>query len=345
MSQSLNVMLRRTLPGAALLTTLAAMAGAVLIAMNAGRYGIDPVTVIKVIAAQWLPITPDWSPRVETVIFNIRLPRVGVALLVGACLACSGVSFQGVFRNPLVSPFLLGVSAGAGFGAALAILQGGGSLTIQLYAFVFGALAVIAAVLLARLYRSGHTLVLILSGTITGSVFTALLGLLKYTADTENKLPVIEYWLLGSLSAAGKDAFWNLAIISVPVMLAVYLLRWRLNLLSSGDEQAQLLGVNVKRERILHITLGTILCAAAVATCGIVGWVGLVAPHLARMIVGPDHVKLIPMSMALGATFLLIVDTLARTLVQAEIPLGIVTALVGAPFFALLLARSGRGWS
>lgn len=345
MSAPLSAALRRGLPGAALFTTLAVMVGVVLVAMNAGRYGIDPVTVVRVILSQWFPITPDWSPRIETVIFNIRLPRVGVALLVGACLASSGVSFQGVFRNPLVSPFLLGVSAGAGFGAALAILQGGGSLTIQLYAFVFGGLAVIAAVLLARLYRSGHTLVLILSGTITGSVFTALLGLLKYTADTENKLPVIEYWLLGSLSAAGKDAFWNLAWVSVPVMVLVYLLRWRLNLLSSGDEQAQLLGVNVKRERILHITLGTILCAAAVATCGIVGWVGLVAPHLARMIVGPDHVKLIPMSMALGATFLLIVDTLARTLVQAEIPLGIVTALVGAPFFALLLARSGRGWA
>lgn len=338
-------LLRRGLPGAALLGTLGAMVIIALIAMNAGRYGIDPVTVVKVILSQWLPIEPDWSDRVETVIFNIRLPRIGVALLVGACLASSGVSFQGVFRNPLVSPFLLGVSAGAGFGAALAILQGGGSLTIQLYAFLFGGLAVIVAVLLARLYRSGHTLVLILSGTITGSVFTALLGLLKYTADTENKLPVIEYWLLGSLSAAGKDAFFNLALIAVPTMVLVYLLRWRLNLLSSGDEQAQLLGVNVKRERIFHITLGTVLCAAAVATCGIVGWVGLVAPHLARMIVGPDHVKLIPMSMALGATFLLIVDTLARTLVQAEIPLGIVTALVGAPFFAVLLARSGKGWT
>ncbi|MBJ6987862.1 MULTISPECIES: iron ABC transporter permease [unclassified Devosia] len=338
-------LVRRTLSGAALPITCVCMIAASLFAMNAGRYGIDPVTVIKVILSRFIDIPVDWNARVETVIFNIRLPRIGVALLVGACLASSGVSFQGVFRNPLVSPFLLGVSAGAGFGAAVAILQGGGTLTIQLYAFAFGGLAVIAAVLLARLYKNSNTLVLILSGTITSSVFTALLGLLKYTADTENKLPVIEYWLLGSLSAAGTDAFINIAVVAIPAMVLVYLLRWRLNLLTSGDEQAQLLGVNVKRERILHITLGTLLCAAAVSTCGIVGWVGLVAPHLARMIVGPDHVKLIPMSMALGATFLLIVDTLARTLVMAEIPLGIVTALVGAPFFAVLLARSGKGWS
>jgi len=337
--------LRRTLSGAALPITLLAMVAATLFAMNAGRYGIDPVTVIKVILSRFIDLTPDWNARVETVIYGVRLPRIGVALLVGACLACSGVTFQGVFRNPLVSPFLLGVSAGAGFGAALAILQGGGNLTIQIYAFAFGGLAVIIAVLLARLYKNSNTLVLILSGTITGSVFTALLGLLKYTADTENKLPVIEYWLLGSLSAAGNDALINLSVVSIPVMILVYLLRWRLNLLASGDEQAQLLGVNVRRERVLHITLGTLLCAAAVSTCGIVGWVGLVAPHLARMIVGPDHVKLVPMSLALGATFLLVVDTLARTLVQAEIPLGIVTALVGAPFFAFLLARSGRGWS
>lgn len=337
--------LRRPLSGVALPITVMAMLAATLFAMNAGRYGIDPVTVVKVILSRFFDITPDWNARVETVVFNVRLPRIGVALLVGACLACSGVTFQGVFRNPLVSPFLLGVSAGAGFGAALAILQGGGTLIIQLYAFAFGGLAVITAVALARLYKNSNTLVLILSGTITGSVFTALLGLLKYTADAESKLPVIEYWLLGSLSAAGNDALFNIAIVSAPVMVLVYLLRWRLNLLSSGDEQAQLLGVNVQRERILHITLGTLLCAAAVSTCGVVGWVGLVAPHLARMIVGPDHVKLVPMSIALGATFLLIVDTLARTMVQAEIPLGIVTALVGAPFFAFLLARSGRGWS
>lgn len=337
--------LRWIISGAALPIVCLLMVVMVLVAMNAGRYGIDPITVIKVILSSVIEIERDWNARIETVIFDIRLPRIGVALLVGACLASSGVSFQGVFRNPLVSPFLLGVSAGAGFGAALAILQGTGSLTIQLYAFIFGTIAVVIATLLARLYQNGHTLVLILSGTITGSVFTALLGLLKYTADTENKLPVIEYWLLGSLSAAGNEAFFNLAVVAIPAMIIVYLLRWRLNLLAAGDEQAQLLGVDTKRERVIHIALGTVLCASAVATCGIVGWVGLVAPHLARMLVGANHLRLIPMSIVLGGTFLLGVDTLARTLMQSEIPLGIVTALVGAPLFAILLGRSSKGWA
>ena len=316
----------------------------VLFTAGLGRYTIDLPTLLKVLASRFMPVDVSWPPSVETVLFKVRLPRIGVAMLVGAALATSGASFQGVFRNPLVSPFILGVSAGAGFGAALAILAGGSALAVQLSAFAFGALAVVVAIVLSRTYNSNPTLVLVLSGIIVGGVFTALLALLKYTADPDNKLPVIEYWLMGSLSSARPAVLAGLAIVTLPVMALVLALRWRLNLLAFGDDTAHALGINVKRERLIHVALATVLASAAVAVCGIVGWVGLVVPHLARLLVGPDHVRLIPTTLLLGAIFVLIVDTLARTLTASEIPLGIVTALLGAPVFALLLRRGERAW-
>ncbi len=309
-----------------------------------GRYPIDVVTLVKVLASRVMSIDATWPASVETVLFQVRLPRIGVAMLVGAALATSGASFQGVFRNPLVSPFILGVSAGAGFGAALAILAGGGSLAVQVSAFGFGAVAVVVAILLSRIYNSNPTLVLVLSGIIVGGVFTALLALLKYTADPDNKLPVIEYWLMGSLSSARPAVLAGLAAITLPVLALVLALRWRLNLLAFGDDTAHALGINVKRERLIHVALATVLASAAVAVCGIVGWVGLVVPHLARLLVGPDHVRLLPTTLLMGAIFVLLVDTLARTLTASEIPLGIVTALLGAPVFALLLRRGERAW-
>lgn len=309
-----------------------------------GRYQIDLETLFRVVMSRFVTVQATWPPSTETALFQVRLPRIGVAMLVGMALSVSGVSFQGVFRNPLVSPFILGVSAGAGFGAALAILLGGDTFAIQLSAFGFGSLAVVAAVLLSRIYSSNPTLILVLSGIIVGGVFTALLSLMKYTADPDNKLPVIEYWLLGSLSGSRSSVLAGLAVITLPVTALMMALRWRLNLLAFGDETAHALGINVKRERLIHIVLATILASAAVAVCGIVGWVGLVVPHLARLIVGPDHVRLMPTTALLGATFLLIVDTVARSLTSAEIPLGIVTALIGAPVFAVLLRRGERAW-
>lgn len=315
-----------------------------LITICLGHYSINLITLVKVIFSKFIDIEKTWNTTVETVVFQVRLPRVGVALLVGACLASSGASFQGVFRNPLVSPFILGVSAGAGFGAALAILAGGNALMIHGSAFAFGALAVVIAIGLSRVYSSNQTLVLVLSGIIIGAVFTALLALTKYVADPDNKLPVIEYWLLGSLAATRATTFFGLAAITVPALCLMLLLRWRLNLLAFGDDTAQTLGVNVPRERLIHIALSTVVASAAVSVCGIVGWVGLVVPHMARMLVGPDHSRLLPVTMLLGGIFLLIVDTLARTMSQAEIPLGIVTALLGAPVFAILLRRGERSW-
>jgi iron complex transport system permease protein len=309
-----------------------------------GRYHIDVGTLLRVLGSRIFPIEHTWPDTTETVLFEVRLPRIAISMLIGAALSTSGVTFQGVFRNPLVSPFILGVSGGAGFGAAVAILLNGGALGIQLCAFGFGALAVLIAVLLSRAYSSNPTLVLILSGIITGGIFTALLGLLKYTADPEDKLPVIEFWLLGSLSASRAGVLVGLAAVVLPALALTIALRWRLNLLGFGDETARSLGVHVTRERFIHIALATTLASASVAVCGIVGWVGLVVPHLARLLVGPDHVRLIPVSLLLGAIFLLTVDTLSRSLTAAEIPLGIVTALFGAPVFAILLSRGERAW-
>lgn len=333
---------RRQVPIITILIAVAVIT--VAVTATIGRYPIDVETLLRVLASTVLPIEKTWPATTETVIFEVRLPRIGVAMLVGAALSVSGASYQGVFRNPLVSPFILGVSAGAGFGAAIAILMGGGAFAIQFSAFGFAALAVVAAVSLSRTYSSNTTLVLILSGIIVGGMFTALLALLKYTADPTEELPVITYWLLGSLSGARMNVLTGLALIMIPVLALVVALRWRLNLLAFGDETAHSLGVNVGRERLIHIALATILASAAVSVCGIIGWVGLVVPHLARLIVGPDHVRLIPTTMLLGAIFLLIVDTLARSLTPAEIPLGILTALVGAPVFAILLRRGERSW-
>lgn len=324
---------------------LGVMFVAALLSLAVGRFVLPPGTVLRILASQVMEMAPDWPRTAEVALLQVRLPRIGVALLVGASLAVGGVTYQGVFRNPLVSPFVLGVSAGAGFGAALAILANGGVMAIQLSAFGFAALAVLVTAGLGRLYASSRTLVLVLSGIIVASVFTALLGLLKYAADPENKLPVIEYWLLGSLSGVRADAFWRLLAFNGPVLAVLLALRWRLNLLAMGDETARALGVRVGLERGVQLGLATMLASSAVATCGLVGWVGLVVPHLGRLILGADHDRLVPAALLMGAIFLLVVDTLARTISSAEIPLGIVTALLGAPVFALLLLRGEKSWS
>ncbi|MFV0301330.1 MAG: FecCD family ABC transporter permease [Paracoccus sp. (in: a-proteobacteria)] len=317
---------------------------AILVAACIGRYPITPDLIARLLGSLVFPVEKTWSTAAETALFQVRLPRIGVALLVGAALAGSGATFQGVFRNPLVSPFILGVSAGAGFGAAIAILLGGGTLAIQFSAFAFGGVAVLGSILLGRIYSSNPTLVLVLAGIIVGGVFAALLSLLKYTADPENRLPIIEYWLLGSLSGARQSVLIGLALLILPAMALALALRWRLNLLVFGDETAASLGVNTRRERLIHIALATVMASGAVAVCGIVGWVGLVVPHLGRLLVGPDHVRLMPATFLIGAIFMLVVDTLARSISSSEIPLGVMTALVGAPVFAILLRRGERSW-
>ena len=252
--------------------------------------------------------------------------------------------FRGLFKNPLVSPDILGVSSGAGFGASVAILFSLGSWMVQVFAFSFGILAVLTTYLLSRLYRSSQILVLVLSGIIVSAFFSALLSITKYVADPYDKLPTIIFWLMGSLSSV---KYTDIAAI-VPTMflggIVLMLIRWRINLLSLHPDEARTLGIDLRRITQIIVLCATLLTASAVCISGIIGWVGLVVPHLSRMIVGPDYHKLLPMTVAVGASYLLIMDDLSRTITITEIPLGILTSLIGAPFFAYLLWRRKTGW-
>jgi iron complex transport system permease protein len=279
-----------------------------------------------------------------TVILDVRLPRVLLAMLAGAGLSISGAAFQGMFRNPLVSPDILGVSAAAGFGAALAILLSANSALIQVSAFGFGLLGVALTYGISRVYRTTPVVMLVLGGVVVAAFFGALVSATKYVADPENKLPAITFWLLGSLSTASWQNLWTTGPLIVLGCGALLLVRWRINLLAMGDDEARALGVRIERLKAIIIIASTLATAAAVAVIGIIGWVGLVIPHVARMLVGPDHRRLLPASLALGATYLLLIDDIARGATAAEIPLGILTALIGAPFFAYLLRQTKGGW-
>ena len=281
----------------------------------------------------------------KTVVMNIRLPRSLAALLVGAGLSVSGAAFQGLFRNPLVGPSILGVAQGAGFGAALGLLFDCSMLSVNLLAFVFGVAAVACACFIVRRRQGKSLLMLVLSGIVMGAVFTALISLIKYVADPEDKLPTIVYWLMGGLSGVGyRDLAFAAPIVGLgtAVLLA---LRWRINILSLGDEVARSFGENTRLLRFVVIGAATVVTAACVSVAGIVGWVGLLVPHIARMLFGPNHAALLPASLSIGACYLLCIDGVARTATCAEIPLSILTALLGAPFFAWLLGRTGGRWT
>ncbi len=263
----------------------------------------------------------------------------------GSALSIAGASFQGIFRNPLVSPDILGVGAGAGFGACLAILLWNSYMFIQLMAFAFGLLAMFIAISMGKASKGTGTLVFVLSGIIVGSIFTALTSLAKYVADPYDQLPAIVFWLMGSLSTV---RYTDLLYILLPIFigtLVLLLLRWRINILSLGDEEAKALGMDVEKMRLIIIVCATLVTSAAVSISGVIGWVGLVVPHISRMMVGPNYNRLLPMSMVIGASFMLIVDDLSRTIAATEIPLGILTALVGAPLFAYLVKKGRMGWN
>lgn len=337
------------------------------VSLFVGRYMMDPVETFRILVigsanalldgASTLLSTlsghqvvlpafeQTWGVSEQTVVFRIRLPRVIAAMLVGAGLSLAGASFQGLFRNPLVSPDILGVAAGAGFGAALGILVSGNPWVIQVSAFAFGIVAVAVTYGIGRVYHNSSTLILVLAGIIVGSLFSALLSLAKYVADPYDTLPAIVFWLMGSLSSVSNT---DIIAVAPPILLGslcLYLIRWRINLLSLGEEEAQALGLDTKRMTVVLIVASTVITASAVCISGIIGWVGLVVPHIGRMLVGPDFRNLVPVSAILGASFLLVVDDIARTLTATEIPLGILTALVGAPFFAYLLTQKKVGWT
>jgi iron complex transport system permease protein len=290
------------------------------------------------------PMEPTWTNADETILFQIRLPRIIAAVIVGAALSMAGAAYQGLFKNPLVSPDILGVSSGAGFGAALAILFSTAAWMTQVSAFIGGILAVLTSYFLSRLYKTGQILVLVLSGVIVSAFFGALLSVTKYVADPYEKLPTIIFWLMGSLSSVR----YNDILSILPTLIfgggVLILIRWRINLLSLSQDEAKTLGIDLKKITRIIIICATLLTAASVCISGIVGWVGLVIPHLGRMITGPDYRKLLPFTIVMGASYLLIMDDLSRTIIATEIPLGILTALLGAPFFAYLLWRRKTGW-
>jgi len=283
--------------------------------------------------------------KYNTVIWEIRMPRAILGALVGGSLAISGAAFQGLFRNPLVSSGILGVSSGAGFGAALAILIFNSTSYTYIFAFCFGGLAVLLSYLIGRVYNTTPAIMLVLGGVIVSSVFSALISFAKYVADPYNQLPTIVFWLMGSLASARYHDFIIGGIPMTIGIIGLIAIRWRINVLSMGDKEARSLGIDTALNKGIVIICATLATAGAVCVSGIIGWVGLVMPHIGRMLVGNDNKLLIPASLSLGACFLILVDNLGRVITGSEIPLGILTALVGGPFFVYLLKKTkGGGW-
>jgi iron complex transport system permease protein len=337
-------MARSSAPGF-LISFLVLVAG-LLLAFSVGRYPVSLSDLFAVISAKLTGHAPNVPPAVESVIWEVRGPRVIAASLIGAALAVAGTAFQGLFRNPLVSPDILGASSGAALGAVLGIFVSLGVFAIQALAFAGGLLAVALVYAVGSAVRSRDpVLVLVLAGVVIGALFGAGVGLIKYLADPYNQLPAMTFWLLGSLAATGPS---DLIPLFGPVALGTFsliALRWRMNVMSLPDEEARALGVPTGVLRIAIVAAATLVTSASVATAGIIGWVGLVVPHIARTLVGPDFGRLIPAAALIGGGFLLLIDTLARTAAAVEIPLGILTAFVGTPFFIWLLASVSKSWT
>ena len=314
-----------------------------------GRYGVPLGTTLRILWSELLrrcsfggyAAAQTWDDTQAAVVLNVRFPRIFCALLVGAALSTAGASYQGMFRNPMVSPDLMGASTGAGFGAALAILLGAGYWGITLTAFCFGLAAVLLAYLLSRFSRLNTTLSLVLAGIMISSLFSACTSFVKLVADPQDQLPAITYWLMGSLSSVrGEDAAfaaWPILIGLIPL----FLLRWRINLLTLSEAEARSMGLNTAQLRLVVIICATLVTAASVAVSGMIGWVGLVIPHFCRILFGYDYRRLIPASVLMGGAFLILVDDLARIVAASEIPLGILTSFVGAPVFLWLIVRGG----
>lgn len=343
---------RRALPGRLQsdvgVAVLAALAGGlVVMALAAISIGQFPLSlsdmggaILRAIAGQ------EARGQADTVFLSIRLPRVLAAILVGAALAAAGAAYQGLFRNPLVSPDILGVSSGAGLGAVLGIFLSLPVAGIQLLAFAGGLVTVGLVYAIGSMVQNREPiLVLVLAGVVVGSLAGAAISLLKILADPYDQLPAIVFWLLGSLSSVRGAEVWSAAPLVLLGLVPLVLLRWRINVLSLGDEEARALGVEAGRLRLIVIGAATLMTASVVAVAGVIGWIGLVIPHLARMLVGPDFNRLLPASLLMGGGYMLLIDTLARTIAAIEIPLGVLTAIIGAPFFLWLLARGQEGWS
>lgn len=316
-----------------------------LLALSLGRY---PITLPDVGRSLLSPFFPQAAAGVDEIalrlVLRVRLPRTLAALLIGASLGSTGAAFQGIFKNPLVDSNILGVTSGAGFGAALALLLLWPAALVQASAFVFGLLAVGLAFFGSRLYRTAPILVLTLMGILIGSLFGSLTSLLKYVADPLDTLPAITFWLLGSLASVTWRDLPALVGITAVGAAFLWLVRWRLNVLSLGEAEALTLGTHPTRLKLTIIVAATLMTAVAVSVSGVIGWVGLVMPHAGRILVGPDHRRLIPATLSLGGSFLLLIDLIARTALPGEVPLGVLTGLIGVPMLIVLLRRNRTGW-
>ena len=311
----------------------------ILACLCVGKYSIAPEECIRILFGKLLHLDPAWSGMDEKLLIGIRLPRTMATVIVGAALALSGAVYQGIFKNPLVSPDFLGVSSGACVGAAVAILLSFSAGLVQVFAFFGGILDVSLTVLIPKAMRSESNIMLILSGIIIGGVMTSVLGFIKYIADPETQLAAITYWQLGSFAYVDNHAIISVLPLSAAAAVILLAMSWWINVLSLGEQEAQMLGANVSVLRGVCIVCSTVLTAGAVCISGTIGWVGLVIPHLGRMMIGSDNRYLLPGCCFVGGIFMLLVDTITRVIGPAEMPVSILTGLIGAPFFAWLLYR------
>ena len=313
-----------------------------LISFNVGRYSVSIDNVIKILFKDVFHFERTWQDVYETIVWNVRMPRIIAAVLVGAALAVAGATYQGLFRNPMVSPDILGASAGASVGACFMMLINQNGIIIQLASFVFGLVAVALTYSLSKTISKStdSVLMLVLCGLIVTTLFQAFVSIIKYVADTDSQLPEITYWLMGSIA---KVTYKDILFFGIPFLVGtipIMLIRWQLNVMSFGEDEAKAMGINVRQIRLICIICSTLLTAGVVSIAGTVGWVGLMIPHLVRFIVGPNNDKLLPMSFFVGALFMLIVDNVCRSALAYEIPLGVLTSLLGAPFFILILYKN-----
>ena len=346
---------RSTVPAGRKLTTIAMLPGliallvmAILYSVTIGRYDLSIREVALILIENIHPlVVPYWDPVKEVVVEQVRLPRILAAVLIGFGLSISGASLQGLFRNPLVDPGIIGVTAGAGFGGTLAILLGLQGYGLMLTAFLFGLGSVLLVKLLSTVRGRTSMLTLVLAGVVISAFFSAAISIAKLLADPFQKLPSITYWLMGSIASSSYSDVLLILLSVAPASIAIYLLRFQINIMSLGEEKARALGVRVVLVQWIILLNSALISAGVVATSGIIGWVGLVIPHVARALVGADHQRMLPVAGVLGAIYLLMVDNLARTLTTAEIPLGIITALIGVPVFAVILRRlhAKGGWA
>ena len=315
------------------------LAAVCVVSLCCGHYAIDPWKCIRILVSAPFGGTGDWSALDRSVLIGLRLPRILGAVLVGACLSVSGGAYQSVFQNPLVSPDILGVSSGACVGAAAAILLHQQNLMVMLFAFAAGVLTVAATLAIPRLLRSESNIMLVLSGIIVGSAMSSILGFLKYAADPDSELAAITYWTMGNFGYVQADKLLPLVCVTLPPLVILLLMSWWIDVLSMGEAEARALGANVRLIRGLAILCSTLLTAGSDCIAGTISWVGLIVPHFARLLVGPASRRLQPTSILLGGLFMLLVDTLTRIIGEAEMPVSIMTGLIGAPVFCWLLWR------